>query len=930
MAGVESTLLIHVVHCCISSATADGHGSYDIVLAADTTLQEGAVAFMGSVLHAFALTPSVQYVERHFAFPSAAVRDSASARGRSWTNEPGLFAIALGALDTLDAEVPERWAGDVLHWPARVRPSRMGRILAAVKAAVDNKLTASVSRRHAAAPAAGGGGGGAAPAASALATYMAQVADAGADGAVVGTVDEQVGVLSAFGLTFEEPLLGAGVGDVAARARWRTALDSLVEERVRMLPGLEQAPVTLAMAYSRARQAARAYASRAGKRQALRFVAPAVSAGAMNGPPAGFFPRWQFEMPPADFNAMLADVGRTLHGGLLAREAVSQLLPLQGEFAATPVEQRTLDATLAFLQRLLPGRVLTQPPAPGWSAADFRSHEWYTLMRAVQDVLAARGAGMASPGSIGPTGTPDVRQHVCFSDEEDDDESILCLPEEEWRAQMGGGPLKHCVSLASGDQTAELIAYLFGLDFKSAPVLLRTFLQTCVRKLTVPKRARDQALADPIFPVLSAVNRVRQVVGRWVQTRLTVAEFAACPFTPRQRARLWSLLRRLHPDLWGKALPLFGRNDVTRAKHVDELNLAELGMALKDMLSFAASLWTSIVAKTDGVRMQQIVYQFGYQGAQDVATMRLSVIAPVLADVFARPLRRLQNSGIYSPDYNAAGGGHVVCPVETVHTLDSRIGIDVWDVKCAKSAGWLERARVAHAAGQSLQEMPAYAESTLPGKAKKASARAAASRAPAKPATAKGGASASDKAATRQEERRAAANAEAGRKLEADLGTDGKPARDRSRSRSRDRRRRSRSRGRSRSRSRDRSSRGGGDKPAALKQISMQVFKTEWTSFVQKRACSTVTTLERTACPYLILCGACTPLEWARCAFCHDPQMPETPREDACKNFLGDITNDLGCLPGSVGEKLKQPYVSAVDRCYRSPASFSGKKRRKK
>ena len=738
-----------------------------------------------------------------------------------------------------------------------------------------------------------------------------------------------------------------------------------------MLPLHEQQPATLELAYARARMAARTYASRVVTKKTL-FVVPGAAPPVPLGPPAGFFARWKFELTDADFTTLMHDVGTLLHAGSYVRQAVSAFVPLQQMYIVGGTTLLTAMATLRFLENLLPGRRLRQPaagqPAGPWTLQAFMATDWYSLMHDVQAALAS-----GTPQTTVTAGSPQAEaarqaSRLCpnFSDEEDDDaDSILKIKDEEWQAHATGGPLAECTRLVAAGDGDKLVDYLFALDFTAAPVQLRTFLWACVRKLAVPKRAHATAVADPVYGVLVAIKNVRALVCRCVCSSLLAREFDACPFLPAHRARLWGLLRRLDSALWGSALPMFGRSEITRAKPVHELSLAELGMALSDMTQLLACLWKSLLCPEDPPRIQRLAFEFPYQLPAEVNMLRLNVFAPLFDNVFSRPLRRLENSSVDVPVRRTSS----LPPVEQAITLGSLIRVDDFHRAAPKQYAWLEHSKAAHAGGLPLSGMAGYALSVA---TKRARSRSSNSLAPASDHTdGKPIRSAPRRVSVQADEVEAKTRAAAQKQAAANLASakqfmlateksveslksataevktivsesrggarTRRRSRTRSRSRSRDRprrrrartrsRSRSRSKGRGRGRSRDRSPRGArAQSPLTLgHNMPMRTFKTEWAKWLPTVVTAVSPPVDgaatRIACPYAILTDECNMPEFGGCAFCHDIQQPERPAEADTIKFLQGLCKQHGVLPGSITAKLKPQYARALD-----PRALSNKK----
>ena len=220
ISSLESDFIQHILGCLVSTAHRDEDGDWQVdTVADDARVSPAAEAFAGW-LEALARTPTAEYLAQHLGFPDAAARRAGDVTTGRWITAPGLFGLAAGALDSLDVDVPERWASAVKHWPAAAVGPRTGQVLRAVKAQVDARRT-PVRRRAAAAPAA-------AAHASVLDMYLALVADSAgaADGPVPCTAGEQALMFGSFGLTVEEAPRGA-----ADRATWRAAADTLLQAR---------------------------------------------------------------------------------------------------------------------------------------------------------------------------------------------------------------------------------------------------------------------------------------------------------------------------------------------------------------------------------------------------------------------------------------------------------------------------------------------------------------------------------------------------------------------------------------------------------------------------------------------------------------------------------------------------------------------------
>ena len=144
-------------------------------------------------MQALAVTPAAGWLARHLGFPS----EEARAPGVVvWTQRPGMLAVAIGAVDILDIEVPTKWTSQLRHWPASSCAARTGRILNIIKIHVDRRRTPA----RGAAPATT-----AAMAASRLEHFVANVTNGNAhDGAVPIDMHEQVAVLVNFGISVAE------------------------------------------------------------------------------------------------------------------------------------------------------------------------------------------------------------------------------------------------------------------------------------------------------------------------------------------------------------------------------------------------------------------------------------------------------------------------------------------------------------------------------------------------------------------------------------------------------------------------------------------------------------------------------------------------------------------------------------------------------
>jgi hypothetical protein len=307
--------------------------------------------------------------------------------------------------------------------------------------------------------------------------------------------------------------------------------------------------------------------------------------------------------------------------------------------------------------------------------------------------------------------------------------------------------------------------------------------------------------------------------------------------------------------------------------------------------------------------------------------------------ILDRPLRRITNSGISSPDYANAYAPHgqadgAIPLCEQVITLSSLLAPENFTLACPDEADWLRRARLAHANGRTLEQMSGAALSLLPKSKRKAVSIAAGTttrsgrsrhKSPPPPSTADPAAAAMSSLASSLKAT-IASNAAASKSFLAEtraLLVTPAAGRRRSRSRSptRSRRRRSRSPRRRRSsspatRSRTKRSRSPlprrarSTSPMATSTVPMRVFKPAWTKMVQ-RECPTVTTKDRTICPYTDLCSDCN--DMTNCEFCHDPGLGERPPAAAVVTFLQTITKAEGKLPGSFCNNLKPEYASALD-----------------